>query len=382
MIQSKVLAGLFFLSFLVVIVSTPASALTTTVTPSSAPSSLSPQPQVTDKPSITKQSDTKRPLAPAPAGAINLTMSPTFVNLVTDPGKKVSSQFTLTNNNIFAEYFKLSLVRYEVTDGGRGLTIVDLTKDDEFASWISFPETEFTVDPNQVKTVRFSITPDTSATLGYYYGILISRVNENLPTDQTAISASPVFSVITEINTPNAKRELNFVEFTTDSFFYEYLPTTFNITVKNTGTIHIVPTGNVFIDSGHNKDVAILTANPGRGNVLPKSLRTFTTDWADGFAVRTPKTENGKPILDKNNKQVFETKFDFEKFHKFRIGKYTAHLLMVYDNGTRDIPLEARLSFWVIPWKLMLVGGVIGIFALLGVRSTISSFFKKIKGKK
>lgn len=290
-------------------------------------------------------------------------MSPTFVNLVTDPGKAVSSQFTLRNNNIFPEYFKLSLVRYEVTDAGRGLTIVDVPKNDEFASWVTFPESQFRVDPNQVKTVRFTISPARTATLGYYYGILVSRVNENLPTGQTAVSAAPVFSVITEINTPNAKRELQFVEFSTDALFYEYLPTTFNATVKNTGTIHIVPTGNVFIESSNNKDVAILTANPGRGNVLPKSFRTFNTSWDDGMVVRVPKMVDGKPVTDKSGKQVLETKFDFDKpLSSFRIGKYKAHLVMVYDNGTRDIPLEARLTFWVFPWRLML--GALGLVLL------------------
>jgi hypothetical protein len=339
-------------------------------------SALTPTPKAKSSPTPAA----KKLSAPAPAGPINLTMSPTFVNLVTDPGKKVSSQFTLTNNNIFAEYFKLTLVRYEVTDAGRGLTIVDLSKNDDFASWISFPETEFKVDPNQVKTVKFSITPAKDATLGYYYGILISRINENLPSDQAAVSASPVFSVIMEINTPNAKRELQFVEFTTDSFFYEYLPTTFNINVKNTGTIHIVPTGNVFIDSGSTKDIAILSANPGRGNVLPKSYRTFNTEWTDGMVTRVAKIENGKPVLDKNGKQVIETKFDFDKpLSTFRIGKYTAHLLMVYDNGQRDIPLEARLTFWVLPWRLML--GALGLVLLPFVLFRLISALRKKRRK-
>ncbi len=320
---------------------------------------------------------------PLPEGPINLTMSPTFVNLVADPGKQVSSQFTITNKNAFTEYFKLSLVRYEVTDAGRGLTIVDLPKDDPFPSWVTLPEKEFRVDANQVKTVRFSITPPKDATLGYYYGILVARARENLPSGQTAVSASPVFSVILEINTPNAKRELQFLDFSTDAFIYEYLPTTFNISVKNTGNIHIVPTGNVFIDSTGDKDVAILSANPGRGNVLPKSYRTFTTSWDDAMVTRVPKMADGRQVLDKNNKIVYTTKFDIDKpLSKFRIGKYTAHLLMVYDNGQRDIPLEARLTFWVLPWKMMLGAAVIAILALMGLRSTLVGFFRRVRGRK
>jgi hypothetical protein len=44
---------------------------------------------------------------------------------------------------------------------------------------------------------------------------------------------------------------------------------------------------------------------------------------------------------------------------------------MVYDNGQRDVPIEATVSFWVIPWRL--VGGllIVSIFALIGL---IASF--------
>jgi hypothetical protein len=39
------------------------------------------------------------------------------------------------------------------------------------------------------------------------------------------------------------------------------------------------------------------------------------------------------------------------------MGKYTAHMLLVYDNGERDIPIEAAVSFWIVPWRL--IGGIL-----------------------
>ncbi len=290
-----------------------------------------------------------------PPAAINLSISPTFVNLVTDPGEKVSSQFTITNENSFTEKYKLSLIKYEVADGGQSITIADVPKDDPFATWITFSDKQVTVAANQKKTIRFSITPDKDATLGYYYGILVERQKENLPNDQTAVTAASAFSVILEINTPNAKRELSFVDFKTDTLFYEYLPVNFNITVKNTGNIHIVPIGNVFVDWGKTNDMAVLDANPGRGNILPQSTRTFSVGWDNGLITRVPKIEAGKPILDKNNKPVYTTKVDTNKpLGTFRIGKYTANMLLIYDNGLRDVPLEAQVSFWVVPWRMIL----------------------------
>jgi hypothetical protein len=55
---------------------------------------------------------------------------------------------------------------------------------------------------------------------------------------------------------------------------------------------------------------------------------------------------------------------------KLRFGKYQAKLLLIYDDGHRDVPLEGTVSFWVVPWRLLLallvnVGIIIGFFYLL-----------------
>jgi hypothetical protein len=171
---------------------------------------------------------------------------------------------------------------------------------------------------------------------------------------------------------------LQVASFSTDKLFYEYLPATFKINVKNTGNVHVIPFGDLFIDSLFNKKVAVLPANPGRGNVLPQSQREFNAVWDDAFAVRVPKTENGIVVKDSKGNPVYETKYDFSQANKFRAGKYTAHLIMVYDNGERDIPIEATVSFWVIPWKILGVGAVIVLFALLGITTTTLSYGRKV----
>ena len=305
----------------------------------------------------------------APPGPINLTLSPTFLNLATDPGQPVSSQLKVTNNNNFTEYLKVEVGKYEITQGGERLNILKVTPQDDFAKWISFSEDSFTVDPNQTKNVKFTINPPKDAALGYYYALVVSRIKEQEAKDTAVVTGAPVFSVLLEVRSPNAKRELQLLDFSTDSLFYEYLPTTFTISLKNTGNLHIVPSGDVFVDWGGQKDIAILKANPGRGNVLPQSKRTFDTAWDDGLVTNV-----------RNSKKVYETKFDFSKpLNKFRIGKYTAHLLVVYDNGQRDIPLEATTSFWVIPWKILIGALLILTFTFIGAKSTVMNWVKRLK---
>ncbi|MFZ3031816.1 MAG: hypothetical protein WA082_02160, partial [Candidatus Moraniibacteriota bacterium] len=63
---------------------------------------------------------------------------------------------------------------------------------------------------------------------------------------------------------------------------------------------------------------------------------------------------------------------------KLRFGKYTAKLLLIYDDGKRDIPIEGEVSFWVIPWRLVLALSVVAIFFFIGFRSTVRNAWNKI----
>jgi hypothetical protein len=311
----------------------------------------------------------------APPTGINLTISPVFLNLVTDPGQDTSSSFRVTNNNNFKEYLEISVKKFVANPTGDSPVIQDADKEDEFVSWVSFSEQEFTVDPNQTKTIRFTINPPEEANLGYYYAFVVQRISATRGAGVgPAIAGSTALPVLMEVKSPNAKREVQIVDFKTDKLFYEYLPTEFRIIVKNTGNVHIAPSGDIFIDSLWNKEVGLVSANKGRGNILPDSQRTYVSAWDDGLIVRVPKQENGVSVQD-NGKTIYETKFDIEKpISKFRFGRYTANLILVYDNGERDIPLEAQVSFWVIPWRLFLV-----VFTIILAPFILYRFYRRVR---
>jgi len=312
-----------------------------------------------------------------PTVGIDLTLSPVFFTLTTDPGKAVTTNVKVTNNNNITEYLQVQLVRFAPDEKGE-ITLFDLEPNDEFKNWISFSDEQFVIGPTETKIVKVTVDPPQDAALGYYYAVLISRIGQNIPgKGQAVVAGSPALPLLLEVRSPNAKREAQLVDFKTTQMFYEYLPVTFEVTMKNTGNIHLAPSGDIFLDWGNAKNVAILPVNEGRGNVLPNTQRTYSTSWQDGFAVRQPKTENGKEVLDKDGNPVFTTKYDFAKADKFRIGKYTARVIMVYDNGERDVPVEAKISFWVIPWKFILGGLVIVVIVLFGLKSIFSGLFKR-----
>ena len=120
------------------------------------------------------------------------------------------------------------------------------------------------------------------------------------------------------------------------------------------------PHGNVFIMSGK-KQVASLDLNDAQGNILPNSSRVFPLEWDDGFPHFEKVSEDGKVKMDKNNKPVMHLVWSnggagsSEVTPHLRFGKYTAKLFAGYDDGVRDVPLEASVDFWVIPWRFLLV---------------------------
>ena len=295
----------------------------------------------------------------SPKAGISLNVSPVFINLTTDPGKKVTSQFRVTNNNNFEEELRFNIAKFESNPETGKPVLVEVTKEDEFVDWLTFSKKQIKLGPNESKTIKFTIDPSSEAALGYYYGIVVNRAQSFKPgTDkiQAVIIGAPAIPVLLEVRSPNAKKELQLIDFKTDKPFYEYLPVTFEMVLKNTGNVHIVPAGDIFIDSASKKNINILPANKGRNNILPQSERTLRNSWDDAFIYLAPKRdENNNIVKDKDGHTIYKAEWDLTKADQFRIGKYTANLLMVYDDGKRDVPLEASVSFWVVPWRLILL---------------------------
>jgi hypothetical protein len=182
--------------------------------------------------------------------------------------------------------------------------------------------------------------------------------------------------VLLDAKVANAKRSLQLNSFTSEHRLYEFVPAKFKISFKNTGNVHIVPTGNIFITKGKTP-VATLSINAEMGNVLPQSNRIYDSSWGDGYPHNEAIVEGGKTKLDANNQQVSHLVWSngesdvtntnakpLDLTPHLRMGKYTAHLFAIYDNGTRDVPIESEISFWVIPWRFLLA--LLAVALLIG----------------
>lgn len=315
----------------------------------------------------------------SPAG-LRLVTSPLPINIVTEPGQTVTTELKVKNGGTVSETLRIDLMKFKAYEESGKPQLLEREPTDDFFDWVTFSESSFTLAPDEWKTVTATFVVPPTASFGYYYAFIFSRATEEEQIDQkqTALVGGTAVLVLLEVRVADARREVTVVEFSADKRFYEFLPATLTVKLKNTGNVHIAPRGNIFITKGGSEDIALLEVNSEKGNILPESNRIFNATWEDGFPRYVAKIQDGRMVLDEQNNPVLELKWDWNDASNLRFGKYIAKLLLIYDDGTHDIPIEGILTFWVMPWRLLIALFVIALFFFVGIRSTVQKIWHKV----
>lgn len=317
-------------------------------------------------------------------GSLRLVTSPLPISLIAEPGTSVTAELKVKNAGTEAENLKIEILKFKAYEDTGKPALQDIEPTDEFVKWVSFSEPTVTVLPEEWKTVTATFNVPKEASFGYYYAFVFSRVKdkEDLAPQETAVVGGTATLVLLEARVPDAKRTIEVTEFSTDKTVYEFLPVRFTVSLRNTGNVHVAPRGNLFLSQGDDKDIALLEINPSKGSILPESTRVFDSEWKDGFPVYEETVEDGKVVLDELGQQTHHITWNFENTSHLRMGKYTAKMLLVYDDGTRDIPIEGVVSFWVMPWRLLAAAVFIVIFFLIGMKSSVMRVWRVLRSEK
>lgn len=309
--------------------------------------------------------------------ALNLTVSPPVIELVAKPGEQVIERFRVRNNNSQPVVLQIEARRL-ISDPTEGSPIPENEAQGEELKWVTFDRPEFTANPLEWQDITFTIDVPEDAAYGYYYVFRISpKEGAQLQTTGAAVQGELLVVTLLNVLKEGALSTTELVSFGAENAINEHLPVKFNVKLKNTGNIHVKPRGNIFITRGGGKEIGILEVNPGVGSILPGGTREFEALWNDGFMVEEVVTENGEPVLDENGKPRTKITYNWNKLTDFRFGPYEAKLLMVYDDGEKDVTLEAVTTFWVVPWKA-LVGIFIGIIVLIfALRFTLKWYVRQ-----
>lgn len=285
----------------------------------------------------------------------DVTVEPVFFDLATNPGGTLNETIRVRNNSQSPITVDVEVNKLTGDETG-ALTITDEDEDNSL-DWFSFEETTYTLTPLEYTSIPFTIEVPESAAYGYYYTVNFTQagVEETGATGATITGAAAV-PVLLEVRKDGAVAEAELKNFSVGEYINEYLPVNFNVELENTGNVHIRPRGNIFISGNGNSEVGVIEVNEGQGAIIPNTARVFDPAWTNGFIVRETTTVDGE--------QQTNLKINWNQLTDFRFGKYTANLIMVYDNGERDVAIEESVAFWVIPYKVI-IGGIIFIVVLI-----------------
>lgn len=303
------------------------------------------------------------------AGGFSLQVTPSPLVATIEPGQQTSLEIRVRNGNTVPERLKMELRTFSV-DTSTGQVAIGDSVPEEVKSFVSFENDVFDVDAGEWFTQQVRVNTSKDAGFSYSFVILISRENPTLKTEgASAIEGSVALFTLLNTNRPDATKKLGLASFISAKKVYEYLPASFQVTIENTGNTIAQPKGNIFIGrSGDEAEpLAALEVNPGGGYIIPSSQRILTTEWNDGF-----------PSQNEQNKRIW----DWSKLTKLRIGKYTAKVVLIYDDGQRDIPIESVVTFWVIPWKMLSILGVGLVLLFVGFFTTLRRSFGLVNLRK
>ena len=272
-----------------------------------------------------------------------LEIAPPVITLTLNPGQTIKTDLYLRNISS-GNLIVTGQVNDFVAAGEDGTPKILLNGDDNnpysMKSWVgSLPS--MLVVPRQIKTLPITITAPTNASPGGHYGVIrFTATPPELNSTGVSLSASlgalVLVTVSGKINESLAVQEFSVNHADKSGTLFESGPLNFVERFKNSGNVHVEPTGQVTITDMLGHKVAAVNVNLPPRNILPNSSRKFEEP--------LDKTVIGNKLL---------------------LGRYNAKLSVTY--GTGGKALSANLTFWVIPYRLiagLTVGLIAGFFAL------------------
>ncbi len=309
-----------------------------------------------------------------PDAGLSLQVSPSPLVVSTKPGERKTVEIKIYNAGLTTENLKIALQAFKVNRYNSQVTLQP-NSPVEVASWVSFANPNFSVKPGERFTERVLIDTPASAGFNYNFALIVSRqIPSKAAQGQSAIQGSVAIFTLLNIDRPGASRKLVVDSIKTDRRVYEYLPAEITVKLRNDGNTLLLPGGNAYIQrkSDSIKPISVLALNPGSLYLLPGVQREYQVKWTDGLPayVTTQEAANTPPQQNLS--------WNWRDSH-FRIGRYVARFIVVYDDGKRDVPVEAETNFWVFPWKLIL-GALVGVVVLvIGLGAMVRFVYRVLK---
>jgi hypothetical protein len=261
-----------------------------------------------------------------PSAAQGLQISPAIVELNAEKGKTYTLNLKVTNVTLTQLVYSTTVNDFDAKDetgAANVLLISTLPPTASIITWLK-TDSEFTLGSHESLSLTAQVTVPADAEAGGHYGVLrFSGHAPDVSGTGVGLSASAGMLVLIRV-AGNITESANLASFYTanganQSSFFETAPIDFVTRIKNDGNIHVKPTGTITIQDAFGNTVGTVPVNDTKAIVLPSSIRRFDGEYKSGWM----------------------------------FGMYTANLTLGY--GTTGQAITNTITFWVIPYKLILV---------------------------
>lgn len=257
----------------------------------------------------------------------DLVVGPGKSELYLSPGENTKRDIRITNRT-----GKLLKVNIDIEDfTGDNSVSTKLLGDEKgpysLKNFLHPEKMSFTMAHGEKIILPIAINIPNDAEPGGLYGAVIIRSEEADQKKGSDVSneAKGQVSIVSRLASlffvrvkGNVKEEGKLTSFTSGKYFYPKAPVDFSIGFENTGKIHLTPYAQIDITNLMGKQIDSIDVSPWF--VMPGFKRTLGTKWERSLA----------------------------------FGRYTATLKL--NRGYGNITDEAKISFWIVPAKYLIIG--------------------------
>lgn len=262
--------------------------------------------------------------------AVSFTVSPTIFDMTANPGQVWNSTIRVINANPYDLMVYMDVVNFK-PQGESGVPVFSPSSAEDriqanFAAWISTtPELTLPAETTIELPIQISVPADAEPG-GHFAAVLIGTKPPEKTDNETKVETSQVISSLLFLRVSGDIREEATVRsFRSLDYFLNRPETTFELRIENTGNVHVQPQGDIKIYNMWGQERGVIPVNKQSlfGNVLSDSVRKYNFEWKGEWSLAD-------------------------------IGRYTVEATLTYGTNARQ-SLTADASFWVVPWKILLV---------------------------
>ena len=265
-----------------------------------------------------------------PANVQALTISPLRHTVVIDPGREEEVTMVITNDSSAAISLTPEIDAFQL-DPETGTAIFGAR--DEAVQWVETEETELSLGPGAARLLAFRIAVPKGAEPGsHYLGLFVGTA----PAEGTVGVGSRLGTLLFLHVAGEVHEEVTREDFFASRSWYARPPIQLSLWLKNNGTIHVVPAGEL---------------------VLQKGKRVIDRQAMNGLQRKILPGER------------WEEQYRFDHLGWRDAGRIEAVVSLQY--GITRQPIVDRISFWYVPIGLLAAMAAVGLLLILAVWLTM-----------